>query len=164
MTSYVWSKSQERAFIIIPVLAIIIIGIIMILLILLLPRVSAFYTGYNSYGMDRTKANNILSEIPTNLTLGLGSIIFSNSKCVGAWGNGCDLASFEYKGSWNRIIIGNYATIKPECLKLYLYHELKHLEQRRTGRIIDGQNGFSEALELEAENYASEQVKNYECG
>jgi hypothetical protein len=125
------------------------------ILVLSIQPARAYYVGYGSYGMNHTKAENLLKQIPEDLTIGLGSIIFSNSYCVGDFGRYCNMANFEYKGVWNRINIGEYDILPEGCLLKNLYHELRHLQQRKQGLLSEGLNGLSELLEEDAKNYSN---------
>jgi hypothetical protein len=129
--------------------------------LLIFPLTKAYYVGYAEYGMNKTNAQRILNEL--NITnpessWGLGSIIFTNAICTARWGGGCNVASFEYKGNWTRIIIGDYQNTDYDIMRFYIYHELYHYKQYRDKRIVQNMNGFNESMEQEADDYASSMV------
>lgn len=107
--------------------------------------------------MNHTLANNLLFDSKfwcDDCFWGIDLIVFSNSKCTGHWGGYCNMASYEFKGSYSKIIIGNMNTLDYDDLLFLMKHELIHHEQYLANPF---RSGFSLAEEEEAYTLAQEQ-------
>jgi hypothetical protein len=124
-------------------------------MLVIIQPVKPFVIGYNSYGMNHLKAQKLLYEANnwcSDCFNGIDLIVFSNSVCVGHWGGYCNAACYEFKGNYNKIIIGNMNSASQEDLLFYLKHELIHHIQYGFN---SSRTGFSLDEERLANEYAS---------
>lgn len=121
-----------------------------IIAILLINNVGAYSISYGDYGMNHTRAQQIINKTGLNMT-GIDRITFTNLECVSGAPYACAVA--HYEPNTKRIKIGRYKQSNNQRIAWMIYHEYKHSQQQKQGKTYN---------ETEAQEYANEKVKSWQ--